>query len=85
MRAQFAEYIKAGFLDEAGDATEAAKRRLTAANKTYSKVAGPKYHIGRGGPINKSRTFIGVARRIRHGCHTMFQLSSQMGVVLTKR
>jgi SAM-dependent methyltransferase len=73
------------FLDEAGGATEAAKRWLTTANKTYSKLANPKHHIGRLGPINKFRTLIGVARRMRHGYHTIFQRSSQMGVVLTKR
>jgi SAM-dependent methyltransferase len=73
------------FLDEAGGATEAAKRWLATASKTYSKLASPEHHIGRLGPISKFRTLIGVARRVRHGYYTIFQRSSQMGVVLTKR
>ena len=73
------------FLDEAGGATEAAKQWLATASKAYSKLARPKHHIGRRGPINNCRTLIGVARRVRHGYHTIFQRSSQMGVVLTKR
>jgi SAM-dependent methyltransferase len=73
------------FLDEAGGVTESAKQWVATASKTYSKLASPKHHIGRLGPINKFRTLMGVARRVRHGYHILFQRSSQMGVVLTKR
>lgn len=77
--------LRPAFLDEAGGVTESAKQWLATASKTYSKLASPKHHIGRLGPIDKFRTLIGIARRVRHGYHTIFQRSSQMGVVLTKR